>query len=328
VPLGKGMIIIMIDSYGRNINYLRISVTDLCNLRCRYCMPENGIIKAPHNEILRLEEIYELAKNFVELGINKIRITGGEPLIRQGILSLIENIGKLKGVNDYAMTTNGILLKRYAKDLKNAGLNRVNISLDTLDEKKYYHITKGGCLKDVLEGIEEARKVGLTPIKLNVVLVGGFNENEIENFVNLTRNEEIDVRFIELMPIGQAKDWSLDKFISNNVVLEKVKNLSEIEKEDISSPAKYYKLPNSRGKVGLINPISCKFCDNCNRLRLTADGKVKPCLHSNDEIDLKTPLRNGEDINQIISNLIKNKPKEHNMEDGKYINRNMIAIGG
>lgn len=318
----------MIDSYGRDINYLRISVTDLCNLRCRYCMPEEGIIKMQYDEILRLEEIYELAKTFVSLGVNKIRITGGEPLIRKGIINLIENIGKLEGVKDFAITTNGIFLKKYAKDLKDAGLNRVNISLDTLDEKKYYDITKGGSLKDVLEGIEEAKRVGLTPIKLNTVLVGGFNDNEIEDFVNLTKNEEIDVRFIELMPIGQAKDWSLDKFISNKVVLEKVKDLTEITKEDISSPAKYYKLPNGKGRVGLINPISCKFCENCNRLRLTADGKVKPCLHSNDEIDLRTPLRNGEDVKEIIVNLIKNKPKEHNLEHGEYIKRNMTAIGG
>lgn len=318
----------MIDSYGRNINYLRISVTDLCNLRCRYCMPEEGITKIHYNEILRLEEIYELAKTFVSLGVNKIRITGGEPLIRKGIVNLVENIGKLKGINDFAMTTNGILLKKHAKALKDSGLNRVNISLDTLNEKKYYDITKGGCLKDVLEGIEEAKRVGLTPIKLNVVLVGGFNDNEIENFVSLTKDEEIDVRFIELMPIGQAKDWSLDKFISNKVVLEKVRELEEITKEDMSSPAKYYKLPNGKGKVGLINPISCKFCDNCNRVRLTADGKVKPCLHSNAEIDLRTPLRSGEDIKKIIVDLVKDKPKEHNLEGGEYINRNMIAIGG
>jgi molybdenum cofactor biosynthesis protein A, bacterial len=320
--------VIMIDSYGRNINYLRISVTDLCNLRCRYCMPKEGVTKIQYDEILRLEEIYELAKSFVSLGVNKIRITGGEPLIRKGIVNLIENIGKLEGLKDFAMTTNGIFLKQYAKDLKDAGLKRVNVSLDTLREKKYHDITNGGRLKDVLEGIEEAKRVGLTPIKLNTVLVGGFNDNEIEDFVNLTMNEEIDVRFIELMPIGQAKDWSLDKFISNKTVLEKVKELKEITKEDISSPAKYYKLPNGKGRVGFINPISCKFCDNCNRVRLTADGKVKPCLHSDDEIDLRTPLRNRGDVKKIIVDLIKNKPKEHNLEDGEYIKRNMIAIGG
>lgn len=286
----------MIDSYGRNINYLRISVTDLCNLRCRYCMPEKGVTKKQCDEILRLEEIYELAKIFVSLGVNKIRVTGGEPLIRKGVLNLIENISNLKGIEDFAITTNGIFLKKYAKDLKNAGLNRVNVSLDTLDEKKYHNITNGGCLKDVLEGIKEAKRVGLTPIKLNTVLVGGFNDNEIESFVNLTKYEEIDVRFIELMPIGEAKNWSLDKFISSKVVLEKVKDLRSITNEDISSPAKYYKLPNGKGRVGLINAISCKFCDNCNRVRLTADGKVKPCLHSNNEIDLRSSLRNGEDV--------------------------------
>jgi len=318
----------MIDSYGRNINYLRISVTDLCNLRCRYCMPEEGIMKIQHDKVMKLEEIYELSKAFISLGINKIRITGGEPLVRKGIINLVENIAELEGVKDFAMTTNGQLLKKYAKDLKNAGLNRVNISLDTLDEKKYFDITKGGHLSQVLEGIEEAKRVGLTPIKLNVVLVGGFNENEIENFVNLTKNEEIDVRFIELMPIGQAKDWSLNKFISNKIVLERVSELKEIKKQDISSPASYYKLPGGKGKVGFINPISCKFCDNCNRVRLTADGKVKPCLHSNDEIDLITALRKGEDVKRIIIDLINNKPKEHNLEEGKYINRNMISIGG
>lgn len=318
----------MVDSYGRSINYLRISITDLCNLRCRYCMPEKGIEKMNYNNILRLEEIEELAKIFVSLGVNKIRITGGEPLIRKGILNLVEGIGRLKEVKDFAMTTNGIFLKEYARDLKSAGLNRVNISLDTLNEKRYSSITKGGNIKEVLDGIEEAKKVGLTPIKLNVVLIGGFNEDEIENFVNLTRDEEIDVRFIELMPIGQAKDWSLDKFISNKIVLEKVGELKEIQKEDISSPAKYYKLPNGIGKVGLINPISCKFCDNCNRIRLTADGKIKPCLHSNEEIDLRTPLRKGEDLREIINGIIANKPKEHNLENGEYIERNMTTIGG
>lgn len=318
----------MIDSYGRNINYLRISVTDLCNLRCRYCMPEEGIEKIQHYEILRLEEIYKLAKIFVSLGVNKIRITGGEPLVRKGIINLIENISDLEGIKDFAITTNGILLKKYARDLKNAGLNRVNISLDTLDKKKYYDITRGGCLKNVLEGIEEARKVGLAPVKLNTVLVGGFNDSEIESFINLTKNEKIDIRFIELMPIGHTKDWSLDRFISSKAILDKFKELKAITKEDVSSPADYYKLPDGKGIIGFISPISCKFCKNCNRVRLTADGKVKNCLLSNDEMDLRPALRNGEDLKKIIVGLIKNKPKEHDLEDGKYIERNMAAIGG
>ncbi|KAA8674722.1 GTP 3',8-cyclase MoaA [Clostridium sp. HV4-5-A1G] len=318
----------MIDSYERNINYLRISVTDLCNLRCRYCMPEKGITKIQHDQILRLEEIYELAKIFVSLGIKKIRITGGEPLIRKGIINLIENIGKLNKIKDFAMTTNGILLKKYAGNLKNAGLNRVNVSLDTLDQKKYYDVTRGGCLKDVFEGIEEARKVGLAPIKLNTVLISGFNDSEIESFVNLTKYEKIDVRFIELMPIGRTKDWSLNKFISNKTVLEKVKELKKIERKDVSSPAEYYKLPDGKGRVGLISPVSHKFCRNCNRVRLTADGKLKDCLLSDYEIDLKSALRNGGNLKKIIIDSINNKPKEHNLEKGEYVKRNMTAIGG
>ncbi|HBC97396.1 MAG TPA: GTP 3',8-cyclase MoaA [Clostridium sp.] len=318
----------MIDSYGRDINYLRVSVTDLCNLRCMYCMPEGGITKIRHSEILRLEEIYELVKIFVSLGIKKIRITGGEPLIRRGIVKLIQNIGSLSGIEDFAMTTNGMLLEKYAGNLKDAGLDRVNVSLDTLDRKKYRDITRGGCLKDVLDGIEEARKVGLAPIKLNTVLISGFNDSEIESFVGLTKNEEIDVRFIELMPIGRTKDWSLDKFISNKVVLEKVKELKKIEREDVSSPAKYYKLPGGRGRVGLISPVSHKFCKNCNRVRLTADGKLKDCLLSDYEIDLKSALRNGENLKKIIIDSVKNKPERHNLEKGEYIKRNMTAIGG
>ena len=318
----------MLDSYGRSINYLRISITDLCNLRCRYCMTDKGVIKKEFEEILTLEEIEKITKEFVKLGINKIRITGGEPLVRKGILKLIREIGSLKEVKDFAMTTNGTMLKKYAKELKNAGLNRVNISLDTLNPKKYSHITRGGDIKNVLEGIEEAKKVGLTPIKLNVVLIKGFNEDEIEDFVNLTRDENIDVRFIELMPIGQVCQWSLNRYLSNNTVLEKCSYLERKESADKSSPAVYYKLRNGKGRVGLINPISCKFCSNCNRMRLTADGKIKACLHSDEEIDIMKYLRQDMDISGILKNIIKDKPKEHNLEDGSYIKRNMMAIGG
>ena len=186
----------MIDSFGRRINYLRISLTDRCNLRCRYCMPEKGIDKFLHEEMLTLEEVYTIAKIFVDLGIDKIRFTGGEPLVRKGIIHLISKISKLDKLRELTMTTNGVLLKKYAKDLREAGLNRVNISLDTLDEEKYRKITRGGNIKDVLDGIEEAKKVGLSPIKINTVLIGGFNEDEIEDLVNLTVEEEIDARFI------------------------------------------------------------------------------------------------------------------------------------
>lgn len=317
----------MKDSFNRNINYLRISVTDLCNLRCKYCMPINGICKKTHDDMLSFDEIELIAKEFVNLGVDKIRITGGEPLVRNGILDLVEKVGKIKGLKDFAMTTNGILLKKYAKELKLRGLNRVNISIDTLDESKYSHITRGGDLRKVLDGIEEAIKVGLYPIKLNVVLIGGFNDDEIENFVNLTKEADIDVRFIELMPIGEASDWNIDKFISNSTVLEKVKSLIKIESTDKSSPANYYKLPNGKGKIGLINPITCKFCDNCNRVRVTSEGKLKLCLHSNDEIDLR-PHINNEDFGKLISDIVKEKPEYHKLEDGEYLHKNMVQIGG
>ncbi|MBZ2174732.1 GTP 3',8-cyclase MoaA [Schnuerera sp. xch1] len=318
----------MKDPFGRNINYLRISVTDLCNLRCKYCMPEEGIPKVPHQDVLSIEEIEKIAKVFVNLGVNKIRLTGGEPLLRNGILDIVERIGKLKGLRDFAITTNGVLLKRYAKELKLRGLKRVNISLDTLDKKKYKYITRVGKLEDVIEGIEVAKQVGLTPVKINTVLIGGFNDNEIEDIIRLTQKEEIDVRFIELMPIGEGVKYEPEYFISNQIVLEKNPKLIEVERKDLSSPAVYYKLPNAKGRIGLINPISCKFCKYCNRVRLTAQGKLKLCLHSNNEIDLKEALRSGQDIEKIIIDAVGQKPESHHLENGQYVSKKMYQIGG
>ncbi len=319
----------MEDRYKRNIEYLRISVTDRCNLRCRYCMPEEGIKdKKTHSDILSLEEIYEVVKACSNLGINKVRITGGEPLTRKGISGLIRNIDKLVGIKDIAMTTNGLLLKEYAKELKEAGLGRVNVSLDTLNEKKYKYITRFGSLKNVLEGIEEAKKIGLLPLKINVVLIGGFNDDEIENFVKLTIDDDMQVRFIELMPIGQASGWAKENFIPNTVVLDKFKDLQPVPQMDKSSPAEYYRLPGAKGLVGLINPISHRFCSNCNRLRLTADGKIKPCLNSNQEIDIKKVLKSGGDLEKTIQIAIQQKPLRHYLNEGQSIKRDMMRIGG
>lgn len=317
----------MRDLYGRKINYLRISVTDLCNLRCKYCMPERGVSKICHSDMLTIEETIEIAQAFVDLGVDKIRLTGGEPLVKNGILDLVKEIGKLN-IKDFAMTTNGLLLKKYAKDLKALGLNRVNISLDTLDSDKYSSITRGGRLEDVLDGIKAALENELVPIKINNVLMGGFNDNEIRDFVNWTRYEDIDVRFIELMPIGQALNMDKAAFIPNETVLDRVKDLYPVPRKDKSSPAKYYKLPNGKGRVGIINPISCKFCSDCNRVRLTSQGKLKLCLHSNEEIDLKTPLRNGQDIKMIIKRAILDKPESHQLEEGQYVEKGMNQIGG
>ena len=317
----------MKDLFGREIDYLRISVTDLCNLRCQYCMPQSGVCKLEHEDVLTIEEFYDIAKAFVELGVKKIRITGGEPLVKNGIVELVEKISSL-GLEDLAMTTNALLLPDYAEDLKRAGLNRVNISLDTLDHKKYKEITRGGDLFKVLKGIEEAKRVGLTPIKINTVLIGDFNTDEIENFVYITKEEEIDVRFIELMPIGEASSWAKEKFVSNNTILERVPELETTKAVDPSSPAVYYKFPDGKGRVGIINPISCKFCDACNRVRLTSTGKLKLCLHSDEEIDLRQVLKDGGDLKQAIKDAILKKPEEHHLEEGQYIKRNMNEIGG
>jgi cyclic pyranopterin phosphate synthase len=318
----------MKDSFDREINYLRVSLTDRCNLRCKYCMPEKGIDKLKHDDILSLEEIYELIEIFVQLGITKIRFTGGEPLIRHGVIDLIERVSKLNGIRELTMTTNGTLIKDNIAGLKNAGLNRLNISLDTLDEKKYKSITGGGNIFSVLEGIEEAQKMRLTPIKINTVLIGGFNDDEIEDFINLTIDNDIEARFIELMPIGEVADFAKDNFISNNKVLKSAKELIALECEDKSSPAVYYKLPNAIGKIGLISPISCKFCKNCNRVRLTSTGKLKLCLHSDREIDLRSALAEGKDVKKIIMESILIKEEEHHLEYEKYIYKNMNQIGG
>ena len=319
----------MKDKFDRKIEYLRISVTDRCNLRCRYCMPEQGIDeKKEHSDMLTLEEIYKLVESCASLGIKKVRITGGEPLTRKGLSTLVADISKIESIKDIAMTTNGILLKKYARELKDAGLSRVNISLDTMEEKKYRHITRYGSLKDVLEGIEEAKRAGLLPIKINTVLIGGFNDDEIEDFVNLTIDDEVQIRFIELMPIGQASNWARENFISNEEVLKRFPELAPVPREDKSSPAEYYKLPRAKGLVGLINPISHKFCSNCNRIRLTADGKIKPCLHSDQEIDVKEALENGQDLKGIIKEAIKAKPQAHHLHDGESIKRDMMSIGG
>jgi len=318
----------MIDSYGRKINYLRLSVTDRCNLRCQYCMPENGIEKMEHKDILSIEDMDTIVGVFAKIGITKIRLTGGEPLVRGGILTLIEKIKAHTEIKEIALTTNGLLLKDMAQDLKDSGLNRVNISVDSLDSKKFSDMTRGGHLEDLLAGIEEAKRVGLTPIKLNVVLIGGFNDGEIPDFVALTKDEAIDVRFIELMPIGEVARWSKSNFLANQTVLERVPELTPVEDEDPASPAKYYRLPGGKGKIGLISPITCKFCEDCNRIRLTPEGKLKYCLHSDEEFDLKKALEEGRDLKAYIQESILKKPKEHNLENGKSILRNMVQIGG
>lgn len=319
----------MKDQFGRNINYMRISITDLCNLRCVYCMPEKGIEKHSHKKNMSFEEIVSLVQAGVELGINKIRLTGGEPLVRKGVVDLVREIGQIDGIKDLTMTTNGVLLSEMAADLKKAGLNRVNISLDSIDPDRYHRITRWGNINDVMAGIEAAKRVKMDPIKINTVLIKGFNDDEIEDFVNFTRHQKIDVRFIELMPLGESSDYAQDRYLSNAEVLKRIPALIPIIKADRSSPADYYQLKGAKGRVGLINPISNHFCGGCNRLRITTDGKIKPCLHSDYEIDLIALKKMGMTDKEILKKAIYDKPERHHIkEDKKQLSRNMNEIGG
>ena len=318
----------MIDSHGRKIHYARISITDRCNLRCRYCMPEEGVTKKDCGEILRIEELAEIASVLVELGIDKIRLSGGEPLVRKGVLTLAEDIGSLPGLTDFAITTNGILLPSCAEELRKAGIKRVNISLDTLDEEKYRLITRGGELKQAFAGIEAALSAGFKHVKINVVLIKDFNENEIERFVGKTTELPVDVRFIELMPFLGQQDFAFGKYLPASAVLDHCPDLLPEESDDPSAPAKHYRLPGALGRVGLIEPLSHRFCGNCNRLRITADGNLLSCLHSRKELDLKPALGDREALAAVIRKAVAEKPLNHKLEEGELMERDMGKIGG
>lgn len=321
----------MQDTYNRQINYMRISVTDRCNLRCFYCMPEEGICKLDHRDVLRYEEILRIVREGIKLGISRIRLTGGEPLVRPGIEELVRGIKSVNGIVEISLTTNGQLLKSMAAGLKNAGLDRVNISIDSLLSDKYKAITKGGNIDNVFNGIETCIDLGLKPVKLNVVLMKGINDDEIEEFARLTRILPVSVRFIELMPIGYASQWFEDHYFSTDSVIKRLPELGPDEKLRGSGPAVNYRLPGALGSIGFIGAISHNFCHRCNRIRLTADGKIKPCLNSDLEVDLRPALREGKGkLSDLMAEAIVLKPKRHNM-DGlgrKDGNRDMYQIGG
>ena len=313
----------MKDRFGRNITYLRISVTDLCNLRCKYCMPESGVKSLCHSDILSIEEIVEIVKVASKNGIKKIRLTGGEPLVRRGFINLCKQISKIDEIEDIAITTNGVYLKEMADELFENKVRRINFSLDTLIKEKYNDITRRNDFDKAMESLFYAIKKGFK-VKINVVLIGGFNDDEIQDFVNLANKYDLEVRFIELMQIGETANWSKDKFFSNKIVLEKV---PELEFDGVSGVAKIYKIKGQKGRIGLISPISCSFCEDCNRIRLTSDGKLKPCLHSKDEINLKG--LSGEELEEVFKRGIFEKPEKHHLEDGKSESaRDMNKIGG
>jgi len=323
--------LVLKDSYGRIIDYLRVSIIDRCNLHCIYC--QSKMVKKSHYEILTYEEIIRIVKIAIQLGIKKVRITGGEPLMRRNVLFFIQQISQIDGIEDLSMTTNGILLPEYVYLLKEAGLQRLNISLDSLQPKKYEEITQGGALTQVISGIEEAFKVNFNPVKINMVVMKGINDDEIEDFANLTIKKPIYVRFIELMPMNHNISFE-EKYISTLEIKERLKNtfaLKSVNGVKGNGPAEYYQIDGAQGLIGFISPISEHFCNQCNRLRLTADGKLRPCLERDLEIDIKTPLRNGQSdgqIKELLLSAIRLKPQKHQFTKERIGCRQMVAIGG
>ena len=384
----------LIDSYNRTIDYLRVSVTDRCNFRCVYCMPEEGAPISPKAEILTFEEIERLVRIAIGLGMTKIRLTGGEPLVRKDIAVLVAKIGSIPGLRDLSLTTNGFLLDRYAAGFARSGLHRVNISLDTLRPERFVRIARRGNLDDVLAGIDAALAAGLSPIKLNCVVMRGWNDDEVVDFARLSRERPFDVRFIELMPINWSKgdDSARDQseemkaffalsaapgytqqsnitlyartdrdsfrtvfrhkdtaaqigqldaaalrqaFVSTGETRARIESaLGCLEPAEVltNGPARSFRLPGACGTVGFISQITNDMCVNCNRLRLTADGQLRPCLMADGEVDLRTALRSGardEEIAELFRMTVVHKPKEHRLEDGMApIGRNMSQLGG
>lgn len=317
---------IMKDSFGRQITYLRLSVTDKCNLRCRYCMPAEGVPVRPHEDMLTEEEMLRAVRVCAGLGINKVRVTGGEPLVKKNIVSICRGIAGISAIEELCLTTNGTLLPPLAKDLKKAGVARINISIDTLDPVQYRQITRNGSLEDALNGLEAALEAGFERIKVNCVLIGGFNDTQVLEIAALTLKYPVDVRFIELMPMKDNTDFPEASYVPSSVVTQK---LPQLQKSGSDGVARLYTLPGARGKIGLISPLSNLFCSCCNRIRITADGKVKPCLHTGDEFSIKG--LDEQAMRDMIEKAVMAKPERHApLSAGcrSLSGRNMNQIGG
>lgn len=322
------------DSFNRPINYLRLSITDRCNLRCIYCMPPEGINLTNRQDVLSFDEIYELVAAAVSMGITKVRITGGEPLVRLGIVDLVKMLARIKGIDDLCLTTNGLLLAKYASELKEAGLRRVNVSLDSLKFDKFKMITRGGSLRKVLQGIKTAGEVGLVPVKVNMVVLKGINDDEIVDFGKKTIRQGWNVRFIELMPFGE-QEVTADRLVSVTEIKERLSVLGPLESVDGTDgggPARYYRFPEAKGTVGFISPVTEHFCVSCNRLRMTATGMLRPCLLQDEEVNLRDPLRRGasrEELAEMFRKVAMCKPEGHNLALGMIPkNRSMTEVGG
>ncbi len=322
----------IVDSFGRGITYLRISVTDRCNLRCIYCMPPEGIPQMSHNEILSYEEIRSIVQAAAQLGVNKVRVSGGEPLIRAELPKLVGMLSRIDGIEDLSLTTNGTILKKYALELKQAGLSRVNVSLDTLKADRFRHIARFGELKDVLDGIDAAREAGFDLVKINTVVMRGVNDDEILDFVRMTSKEGWHIRFIELMPLN-----GVTEFIPSTELRQHINLLSKLEScmpLTGNGPATYYRLAGAKGTIGFISPLTDpSFCSQCNRMRLTPDGRLRPCLLGENEIDLKTTLRNNapmDKLKRLILKAVDSKLEHHPLigDNFRLVNRKMSQIGG
>ncbi len=322
------------DKFGRYLKYLRISVTDRCNFHCKYCMPTKDFKFLNHNQILSYEDLLFTTEVFASLGVNRVRITGGEPLVRKNICQFLEKLVNINGINEVMVTTNGALLNKFALDLYNAGVKRLNISLDSLKKDRVNEITGTNNFDNIILGIKKAVSVGFKPIKVNVVVIKGFNDDEILDFCKFAADENIIVRFIEFMPIGNSNQWGKDTVIVSDEILNIISKFNPIPlKKDINSgPAQNYAL-NNGATIGIISPISRHFCETCDKLRLTADGKIRPCLLSDKEMDLNNAIksRNKDMLKDLIVNSIQNKSKEHNIscggQNGEF-KRTMSKIGG
>jgi len=322
----------MLDSFGRSINYLRIAVTDRCNLRCIYCMPPEGVPQMSHSEVLSYEEIRAIVQAAVELGVNKVRLTGGEPLVRAELPKLVGMLSQIEGIEELSLTTNGAILKKHALELKQAGLLRVNVSLDTLKADKFRHITRLGKLNNVLDGIKAAKDAGFHPVKINTVVMRGINDDEILDFAKMTYEDSWHIRFIELMPFK-----GVTEFVPSIELRQHINLLGELESCTPlagNGPAKYYRLAGAKGTIGFISPLTEPyFCSQCNRMRLTPDGRLRPCLLGENEIDLKKSLRNNASIDKLkrlILQAVAFKPKHHPLigDNFRLVKRKMSQIGG
>ncbi len=325
----------LIDPFNRTLNYMRVSITDRCNLQCIYCAPRHGIPKMDHKDILRYEEILRLIKIAVNLGIDKIRLTGGEPLVRKGVYEFIPKLTSLPGLKEVSLTTNGTFLKENLERIRNGGIKRINVSLDTLKRERYKEITRHDGFQEAWEGIELAKETGFVPVKINIVPIKGLNDDELVDFAKLSLEHPYHIRFIEHMPVGTVRKGIQTNYIPNSLIkteISKLGKLVPISRSEYDGPAERFKFEGAPGEIGFISPLTHHFCETCNRLRLTAEGHLRVCLLSDKEEDLRGPMRSGasdEELEQIFLNAAAKKPQTHQLDSNDPTPASqMSSIGG